>query len=171
MKIDRNRTAAFSGHRSFKMKNGSASLFASTESAADKLEIRLETAVRSLCKAGYDTFLCGMAEGFDLMAAEAVIKLMDDFPGIRLIAVIPFPGQADYLNDKTRSIYHTVLSAAQAQITICNDYSYDCFHRRNDFLAENSTALVCYYNGSKGGTAYTVKRALKQGSEVINVAQ
>lgn len=168
MNIDRNKTAAFSGHRSFKMTKGETSLFSSLESNLSLSE-RIENALRQLCEKGYDTFLCGMAEGFDLMAGEAVIRLRNEFPGVRLLAIIPHPGQATSFKDETRAVYESVISNAAWQTTVCRYYSHDCFHRRNDFLVDNSTALVCYYNGTKGGTEYTVKRAIRQGLEIINV--
>ncbi len=181
MDIDKNKTAAFSGHRSFKMAEGEPTLFGSLNSNMDSgfgsqyrdgdsaLTARITEAVGRLCVAGYDTFLCGMAEGFDLTAALAVINLRREFHGIRLLAIIPHPGQAANFSPETMETYEYVLSHADGQTTICRHYSHDCFHRRNDFLVDNSTALVCYYNGAKGGTAYTVKRALKQGSRIINV--
>lgn len=169
MVINRDKTAAFSGHRSFKINNGMQSLFSEMDDPADTLSARIEHAVRQLCEKGYDTFLCGMAEGFDLMAGEAVLKLAGEFPSIRLLAIIPYPGQASSFDHETREAYDMVLSGAEAQTTICNRYSHDCFHRRNNFLTDNSSALICYYNGSKGGTAYTVRRAMQQGAEIINL--
>lgn len=168
MKIDKTKTVAFSGHRSFKMTTGEQSLFSGNADTSD-IALRLSRTIRDLCTAGYNTFLCGMAEGFDLMAGLEVLKMRDEFPNVRLLAIIPFPGQAASFSAETRNTYERVLGEADSQTTICQRYSYDCFHRRNDFLVDNSTLLVCYYNGSKGGTAYTVKRALKQGTQVINV--
>lgn len=167
MEIDKTRTVAFSGHRSFKMA-ARDNLFSPNNDAAG-LAMRISQAIRQLHASGYDTFLCGMAEGFDLMAGLEVLKLRDEFPEIRLFAIIPFPGQADSFSQKTRNTYDYILAKADCQTTICPYYSQDCFHRRNDFLIDNCSVLACYYNGSKGGTAYTVKRALKYRIRVINI--
>lgn len=168
MVIDKTKTVAFSGHRSFKMAAGEQTLFSENVDTPD-IAIRISKAIRQLYAAGYDTFLCGMAEGFDLMAGHEVLKLRNEFPDIRLLAIIPFPGQAASFSAETSDTYEYILGESDFQTTICQHYSYDCFHRRNDFLVDNSSVLVCYYNGSKGGTAYTVKRALQHGSRIINI--
>ena len=149
---------------------GGGSLFASPGDRDPEAILRRLTAiVRELAQDGFTDFLCGMAEGFDLMAGEAVLSLREEFPQLRLTAVIPFPGQADGFAAATRELYERVLSAADEKITVCPQYSADCFHRRNDYLVYNASALVCYYNGSKGGTQYTVRRALRNGLRVINL--
>lgn len=182
MKIDPDKTVAFSGHRSFKISDTQGDLFGSAignqecvhndyTKGSEHMQIlvsRVEAKARALYSAGYDTFLCGMAEGFDLAAAQAIIKLRTEFPNIRLIAVVPHPRQAESFEKQVKTLYAATMARADDSIIICPQYSNDCFHRRNDFLVDNSTALICYYNGSKGGTAYTVKRAVKRGSKVIN---
>lgn len=169
MKIDKNKTVAFSGHRSFKMANTQGNLFGSDETTDAALSGRIDVEIRKLIARGYDTFLCGMAEGFDLLAGERVAALGEEFPDIRLIAVVPHPGQADRFDAQSRARYDALAARAYATVTLCSHYRADCYHRRNDYLVDNSTALVCYYNGSKGGTEYTVKRAMRMGVTVINV--
>lgn len=168
---EKSKTVAFSGHRSFKMfPSGGGSLFDAPgrhEPAA--IAERLRDVVRRLAGEGYTDFLCGMAEGLDLMAAEAVLTVRGEFPGLRLVAVVPFPGQAAGFGAETRETYNRALAAANHSIIVSPEYSADCFHRRNDLLADRSSTLVCYYNGSKGGTQYTVKRALRNGSRIINI--
>lgn len=36
-------------------------------------------------------------------------------------------------------------------------------------MVDNSSKLVCYYDGSGGGTRYTVEYANKQSVEVVNI--
>ena len=168
MEIDKTKTVAFSGHRSFKMAAGDQTLFPDNADTSG-LALRISKTIRQLYEAGYDTFLCGMAEGFDLMAGLEVLKLREEFPDIRLLAIIPFPGQPNSFSPKIRETYDYILAESDSQTTICPCYSHDCFHRRNDFLVDNSSVLVCYYNGAKGGTAYTVKRALRYWTKIINI--
>ena len=41
-------------------------------------------------------------------------------------------------------------------------------HKRNDFLVENSSLLIAYYeNTGTGGTFYTINKAKKAGEEII----
>ncbi len=170
MKSEKSKTVAFSGHRSFKMNACGGSLFDDPgRHDAAAIPQRLRETVRKLAAEGYTDFLCGMAEGFDLMAGEAVVDARDEFPGLRLTAVVPFPGQAAGLDGGVRETYDRVLAAADHKIVVCPEYGADCFHRRNDLLADRSSVLVCCYNGAKGGTRYTVKRALVNGSKIINL--
>lgn len=167
MNIDKAKAVAFSGHRTFKAAAGH-DLFSSAEPAMP-LDRRLEGTLRALAAEGYTDFLCGMAEGFDLLAARCVVRLRDKFPAVRLIAAIPFPGQDDRFPPELRERYRRLLSLCDCAVVLSPVYTPDCFHRRNDFLTDNASVLVCYYNGTKGGTAYTVKRALHNGLRIINL--
>lgn len=161
---------SFSGHRSFKALCAPADLFAAERSQApEAVAARLREVLLALVDEGYGEFLCGMAEGFDMMAGEAVAALRRDCPGVRLVAVVPFPGQAHGFDHELRRRYDDLLAAADQIVTVCQRYSHECFHMRNDYLVDNSSALVCYYNGSPGGTEYTVRRALRNGLKVINL--
>lgn len=89
-KIIREKTVCFTGHRSEKLPGGDA-----LERLRKRLALEIERALHD----GYDTFLFGGAYGFDLMAAEEVLKkkVLIDLQNpryIRLIAVIPFEEQA-----------------------------------------------------------------------------
>lgn len=171
MKIDKTTAVAFSGHRTFKMSGAPRGLFDGAGGhSPEAIAERLRQTVRMLAGEGYRSFLCGMAEGFDMMAAEAVLELRGEFPGMELVAVQPFPGQASGFGQELQERYRRVLDSAAQVVTVCPHYSADCFHRRNDLLVDHSSVLVCYYNGTKGGTAYTVKRALRAGLRVMNLA-
>ena len=166
---NKDKTAAFSGHRTYKMKMGQRSLFQGNDmDGSENLSARIEAEITNLILKGYDTFMCGMAEGFDLMAAEAVITLREQYSNIRLIAVIPYPGQADTFNKKSKTTYEKVLTEADETTIICDRYLPECYHLRNNYMIDNSSALICYYNESKGGTEYTVKKAIKNGLDIIN---
>ena len=44
-------------------------------------------------------------------------------------------------------------------------------HKRNRYMVDNSGLCVCYWIRDKGGTAYTVHYAEKEGLKIINIAQ
>ena len=48
-------------------------------------------------------------------------------------------------------------------------YYPECFYRRNDFLVDHARVLVAWYDGSPGGTRYTVRRALGRGLEILDL--
>jgi uncharacterized phage-like protein YoqJ len=136
----------------------------------DDIAERLDSVLRGLIAEGYTDFLCGMAEGFDMLAGEAVVRLRKEFPQMRLVAVIPFPEQSKAFDTPLKARYDALLAAADDIVTIRPQYTVECFHARNDFLVGNASVLVCYFNGSPGGTRYTVRRALQNGTvRVVNM--
>lgn len=75
-KYDKSISACFSGHRIipyFHLK---------------RLERLLRTAIISTYADGCRNFFCGMAMGYDLLAAETLLSLQSELPDLRLIAVI-----------------------------------------------------------------------------------
>lgn len=153
-----NLSVAFSGHRlvpSILKKQAKKLLLAEIENAYNM---------------GYRYFYCGMAMGFDLLAAEAALSLKSKLKELKLIAVIPHPDQARLWSEKDKELYDKILKRANRKILLSEQYSRDCLLRRNDYLLAHSAFLIAFYNGNRrGGTYYTYRRALKQGLKVINL--
>lgn len=83
-------TVAFSSYRPEKIKLSDPDndfLFA-------EIQARLLRTIHELAERGYKKFLSGMAAGFDLMAASAVILARNNYPEIELVCVVPFPEQS-----------------------------------------------------------------------------
>lgn len=153
MDFRREEGVAFTGHRTY----------------TDEADARLRERVERLAEEGFRHFLTGMAEGFDLAAAEAVLAVRQMWP-VRLICVVPFPGQAKSFSTQNKERYRAILQKADEVITTTSTYHSGCFLRRNDFLVEHAAHVVAYYDGEpKGGTHYTVKRARKSGLRVENL--
>ena len=229
MTEDRLTTVAFTGHRTYGGQAATA----------------LRATVGELYARGFRTFLCGMAMGFDLAAAEAVLACRDSqtasalspaaasaaafpsaaasaavppasvlspaaasaaafpsvaasaavppasvfspavdsvsaffpephsphmpMPGLRLVAVIPFRGQESRFPAVDRERFRRVLAAADHSVTLSPSYHAGCYAVRNNYLVEHAALLVAWYDGSPGGTHYTVRRALVRGLEFINL--
>lgn len=104
-KIIRERTVCFTGHRSEKLPKGDA---------LERLRQRLSEEIEKAIQDGYDTFLFGGAYGFDLMAAEEVLKkkVLIDLQNprhIRLIAIIPFEEQAVRFSVADHERYYEIM--------------------------------------------------------------
>lgn len=141
---------AFTGHRSC------------TEQARASLRCVLD----ELHAQGFRTFLSGMARGFDLLAAEEVLALASRCEGVRLVAVVPFAAQAERYPGGDRARYLRVLAAADECVVLSAEYYRGCYAVRNDFLVDHASVVVAWYDGSPGGTRYTVRRADARGREV-----
>ena len=153
MIADRRTSVAFTGHRTYR------------GAAADALR----RTVGELYARGFRNFLSGMAVGFDLAAAEAVLELRERAPGVRLVAAVPFRGQEMRFSPADRERFRRVLAAADHSVTLSPSYHAGCYAVRNNYLVEHAALLVAWYDGSPGGTHYTVRRALVRGLEFINL--
>ena len=143
VEAERNRSVAFTGHQDY-------------DGSADGI---LRAAVYRLWSEGFRFFLSGMACGFDLAAAEAVLALRGECAGMELVAVVPFAGQPDA----------DVLAAADRTVVLADSYSRGCYYRRNDYLVDHAVRVVAWYIRRNSGTGYTVRRARHQGIEVLNL--
>lgn len=153
MNSDPAATAAFTGHRTY-------------DGSADEA---LRRTVRQLHASGVRTFLTGMAVGFDLAAAEAVLACRDTIPDMRLVAVVPFRGQASRFPSPDRERYERILAAADERVVLSEGFYRGCYAVRNDYLVEHASRLVAWYDGSPGGTRYTVRRAERKGRRIIHL--
>ena len=83
---------------------------------------------------GFTNFFCGMALGFDMLAAEEVISLKAELPKLKLIAVIPFEGQSERWSTREQDRYKSILAKADDSILLCRYYFKGCLLRRNDYM-------------------------------------
>ena len=109
-------TVAFSGHRA----NRIAKFTTDRQRFFYKTwHITTWAAIEEFCiKKGYHTFLSGMADGFDIIAAEEVLRLKKEYPYIRLKCVIPFKGQADRYPEAYKQRYNNILAQADEVVTL-----------------------------------------------------
>ena len=122
----------------------------------EEIRKRLKSEVIQLINAGVDTFISSYASGFDTEAALTVNELKQDYPNIKLVLVLPYRQEINIPYDEC--------------ICLTEHYRKGCFHIRNRYMVDNSSYCICYLTENKGGTAYTVNYAKRQGLEIINIA-
>lgn len=158
LKFNRTVSAAFTGHRFYDF------------SQREFIQERLTSAISEAYDHGIRNFISGFALGIDLMAAQLVQSLKCNLPGISLTAAIPFEGQAERYNIYDKRVYRRLLELADKVIVLSDCYYPRCFLDRDEFMVENASYLIAYYDGrEKGGTYYTVKKARARGIPIINV--
>lgn len=158
LKFNRTVSAAFTGHRFYDF---SQRVF---------IQERLTSAISEAYDHGIRNFISGFALGIDLMAAQLVQSLKCNLPGISLTAAIPFAGQAERYNIYDKRVYGRLLELADKVIVLSDCYYPRCFLDRDEFMVENASYLIAYYDGrEKGGTYYTIKKARARGIPIINV--
>lgn len=145
MTMDITKSVAFTGHRSERI----------LQVRMLYLYLDIVSQVRRLYSLGYRYFLSGMAEGFDLLAAQAVADLKMKYTDIRLIAVVPFRRQSDRYRPENKSLYDRIMKTADETVILREDYCKGCFHHRNDYLIDNSEIVLAYWDKHPyGGTYY-----------------
>ena len=110
-----------------------------------------------------------MAVGFDLAAAEIALALRNELSGLKVVAVIPFEGMQNRFSASQRTIFERVTIEADEVITLATHYAPNVYALRNNYLVDNSSAIIAYFTGEKGGTAYTVHRAVKNLAYIVNI--
>lgn len=152
------RTCCFTGHRCIPLEDYNAVINRTAEM------------VEKLVKEGYLYFGAGGALGYDTISALTVLKLRKRYPKIRLILVLPCRDQTQGWAKKDVLAYEEIKKQADKVVYTSERYTKGCMHKRNRHLVDNSSVCIAYLTRSKGGTAYTVDYALKQGLRVYNMA-
>ncbi len=154
----------FTGHRPAGLPQSAGGMAA--------LRLALMRVVQAACDGGVRTFLAGGAQGFDQLAAEAVLLLRDGLPDVRLLLALPSPAQADGWSDAARARYDETLRRADGvwyAATGAPDAA--AMRRRNRYLADHADCCIAYLQAVSGGTLYTVRYALARGLFVCNLAE
>ena len=152
MEIDIEKSCSFTGHRIIK-----------NDFNLQKFDDLLE----SLINDGYNTFLIGMAIGFDTLAFERL--LLKKEKNIKIIACIPCREQDKFFNKKEKEKYKYLLEKADEKIFFSEEYDDGCMFVRNRFMVDNSSTLIAYFYKKIGGTYYTINYAEKKRKNIIYI--
>ena len=162
----RQKSCCFTGHRPAKLPWG----YREEDPRCITLKARIFDAVTLAWQEGYRHFICGMAQGCDLYFCEAVLALREQHPEITVEAAIPCPTQADSWLETERQRYHRLVAACDMETMVSGSYSPSCMQRRDRYMVDHSMLLIAAFDGSAGGTRYTVEYALRQGIEIFDVS-
>lgn len=134
-----------------------------------KLYKNILSAVLKAYDDGYRNFMSGMAEGFDLLAAKAVLEAKKSFPEIRLVAVFPCPeAKTNHSGEINREISGIIKNADYIGY-MYERYTAGCELDRNLFMVNSSRRVIGYYNGASLGTAHCWNKAKAAGLETVNL--
>lgn len=159
MNTDRHSSCCFTGHRNI------------PDSQRRRLEEMLDDAVRARISQGYTVFCAGGAQGFDTMAAKAVIKYKKLNEKVRLHLYLPCQDQDKFWSRRAKAEYERIKQAADSVFYISRTYDRYCMMRRNRAMVDDSSCCIGYCTNSGGGSARTLSYALDKGLRVINLAQ
>lgn len=150
--IDREKTACVTGHRSL-------------PSDLDEKVLK-EYFIKLIEEKGYDTFLIGMAVGFDTLCFNILEKIRKK-KDIKIIACLPCLNQDAYFSPEQKKEYKRMLNSADKKILLQERYDRYCMLKRNEFMVDNSSKVLALKRKDEGGTAYTVRYANKKNVTVV----
>lgn len=136
-----------------------------------KFDNLLLKSLTSLIDGGCNKFYTGMAMGFDILAAEAVVLLKKAFPEkeIKLICVIPFENQEATFSLEWQNRYNEIIKNSNETIVLSHKFYKGCYQQRNIYMVDNSDYILTWYDGKAGGTRNTLKYAEKNLKYIINI--
>lgn len=158
-------TCCFTGHRPEKLPWGSDE----SDPRCTALKKKLSDAVEAAYEEGMRHFICGMARGCDLYFAEAVIELRGRKGDVSLEAAIPCPTQADAWPPAQRERYARLVAACDYETVVSAQYTPHCMHRRDRYMVDHASLLIAAFDGTPGGTRYTVAYAMGRGLSVVDL--
>lgn len=151
--FDREKTCAVTGHRDLSL----------------GIDVNLtEKILIGAIEAGYDTFMVGMALGFDFLCFKILEKIRRERK-IRIIACVPCRGQANKFPEPQKEEYLRMLSVSDEMVVLSQEYNKFCMQKRNMYMVDNSSLVIAYLKKNKGGTFNTVKYAESKGVCVIRI--
>lgn len=136
-----------------------------------QLVSRLLGGITKKIELGCRTFYTGMARGFDILAAEQVAALKLRRKDLKLIAVIPFKGMELSFSPEWQYRFNKVLEECDEVIILNDHYEKWVYAQRNEYMVDRSRHVICYFDGSKGGTANTVRYATSLGRDITNICE
>jgi uncharacterized phage-like protein YoqJ len=121
-----------------------------------------------LIEKDYDTFLIGMAVGFDTECFK-ILENIRKQKNIKIIACIPCLNQHKNFSLFQKREYERMVASADEKIVLQQEYDKYCMLKRNNFMVDNCSVLVTYLRKTTGGTAYTERYANKKNVHVIKI--
>ncbi len=162
----RQESCCFTGHRPNKL----PWRYREEDPRCLQLKMRLADAGETAYEEGYRHFLCGMAQGCDLYFCEIVLAFRQTHPDVTVEAAIPCPTQADAWPEKERQRYRELVAACDVETMVSAQYSSSCMQRRDRYMVDHASLLIAAFDGSAGGTRYTVEYAMRMGISIVDVA-
>lgn len=130
----------------------------------------LEKCIEKLAEEGCEEFISGGALGFDLLAAEAVLKKKKTYTKIRLVMALPCHNQHEKWSAFQKARYERILEQADEIVYLCENYVTGCMQLRNKYMVDRCDLCIAFLSRG-GGTQHTVNYATEKGKRVVNLAQ
>lgn len=136
-----------------------------------KVLTRVRYLLNPLLDRGVKYFGVGGAMGFDMLAAEYLLNLRDNGgKRISIISVLPFPGWRKDWPEAEKERQEQIMKRSDKVTFVAEADSPGVYLLRDRKLVDGSACCISYCHRTTGGTAYTVRYAMKKGIPVYNAS-
>lgn len=158
----RENTVCFSGHRPEKLPG----IADHNEQLLRMIKSMLYYQIHAAIDEGYTDFISGLARGVDLWAAAYVLEQKLAHPALRLTCVKPTRQHGSGFQGDDRYLLGSVLDRADAIVCTSEEYTKDCYKRRNCYMVDHAARLIAVVDDYRSGTGQTIAYAKKSGLEL-----
>jgi uncharacterized phage-like protein YoqJ len=161
----REKTCCFTGHRPNQLPGEGRADSLGYQNLKSTVELYLQQYIRN----GYDTFIIGMARGFDLMIGEILLSDDDSYGHINIVCALPYKKHIrEMRTDEETDLYRSLLDRAKFVLVCREYYQYDCYKLRNQLMVECSSALLGYMKNrsARSGAMQTRNMAARNGLRI-----
>lgn len=159
MCIDTRKTCCFTGHRDLPKWD------------EQKVIARVRHLLRPLLMDGVMYFGVGGAQGFDMLVAEYLLDLRErQKKQIKIISVLPYPGWREGWTEEEIHRQDRIMQGSDKVTFVSEKNCNGVYLLRDRILVDGSGHCISYCHRMTGGTAYTVRYAMKQGLRVFNAS-
>lgn len=134
------------------------------EDSEEEAIVRIKARVKLQYTPDVDVFICGMAAGYDLWAADEARKL-----GIEVWAAKPWTTHEARKEDE--ELYKTIEEYASKVVNVTEVDEYPgpwVYHKRNEWMVDHADVVMAYWSGvEKGGTYACYKYAKEKAKKPI----
>ena len=160
-------SAAFTGYRPHKLPFGNDL----SHPDAIRLRANLKTEYEKLIKKGFRQFLTGGALGCDMMAAEVILELKEEYRlsniSISHWLCMPCLDYTSKWSVADRERLEEIREKSYSFYVSDKSYFKGCMQKRNRYMVDTSRVLLAVYDGQSGGTRNTVEYAKSKNRKVI----
>ena len=161
--MDVSRTCCFTGHRPDKLPWG----YDERDPRCLALKHSMAREIEGLYRRGFRHFISGMAQGCDLYFAEAALALREQYPDLSVEGAVPCPTQADHWPENLRQRRQDILDRCDLETLVQQHYDRFCMLRRDRYMVDRSAAVLAVFDGTSGGTQYTLNYAMEKKLEIL----
>lgn len=156
-------TCCFTGHRPDKLPWG----LDESDPRCAAIKRSLTRELERLYRRGFRHYISGLALGCDLYFAEAALALREQHPDLTVEGAVPCPTQADRWPEHQRLRRQDILARCDLETLVQQHYDRFCMFRRDRYMVDRSAAVLAVFDGTQGGTQYTLNYAAAKKLEIL----